>query len=319
MSEQWKRNCRLTVQLKYGEPEALDLSEMRIVFRINQPTAETPKAAEFYIYNLSEDTMNRLAGEDNSNVGAMVTFEVGYGDELSTIFKGSTFQYRREHESPTDKFLCILAQSGDKAKNYALVNKTIAAGTTVDQVKNEIAKEYQANGVETGELPQLSDQTYVRGKVMFGSLDDQIRQFCKDTNTEYFIDDEYLYMVGISSYLLDSVFEMNANTGMVGMPQLTTEGLMVNCLLNPQLRRGRRIHVDTSSIQTQAFDIDYQSQGVDQPQKDLKTAGGINGIYIIKAVEHYGDTRGDDWYTSTVSVGQGAVVPKSGITITAVD
>lgn len=105
---------------------------------------------------------------------------------------------------------------------------------------------------------------------MFGSLDDQIRQFCKDTNTEYFIDDEYLYMVGISSYLLDSVFEMNANTGMVGMPQLTTEGLMVNCLLNPQLRRGRRIHVDTSSIQTQAFDIDYQSQGVDQPQKDLK-------------------------------------------------
>ncbi|MFH4238028.1 hypothetical protein WAJ08_20140, partial [Acinetobacter baumannii] len=95
MSEQWKRNCRLTVQLKYGEPEALDLSEMRIVFRISQPTAETPKAAEFYIYNLSEDTMNRLAGEDNSNVGAMVTFEVGYGDELSTIFKGSTFQYRR--------------------------------------------------------------------------------------------------------------------------------------------------------------------------------------------------------------------------------
>ncbi|MFX6145246.1 hypothetical protein ABTF59_18870, partial [Acinetobacter baumannii] len=83
--------------------------------------------------------------------------------------------------------------------------------------------------------------------------------------------------------------EMNANTGMVGMPQLTTEGLMVNCLLNPQLRRGRRIHVDTSSIQTQAFDFDYQSQGVYQPQKDLKTAGGINGIYIIKAVEHYGD------------------------------
>lgn len=91
MSEQWKRNCRLTVQLKYGEPEALDLSEMRIVFRINQPTAETPKAAEFYIYNLSEDTMNRLAGEDNSNVGAMVTFEVGYGDELSTILKVQLF------------------------------------------------------------------------------------------------------------------------------------------------------------------------------------------------------------------------------------
>ena len=29
MTEQWKRNCRLTVQLKYGEPEALDLSEIR--------------------------------------------------------------------------------------------------------------------------------------------------------------------------------------------------------------------------------------------------------------------------------------------------
>ncbi|MFH4280698.1 hypothetical protein WAJ29_21630, partial [Acinetobacter baumannii] len=76
MNEQWKRSCRLTVQRKYGEREALDLSEMRIVFRISQPTAESPKAAEFYIYTLSEDTMNLLAGEDNSNVGAMVTFEV---------------------------------------------------------------------------------------------------------------------------------------------------------------------------------------------------------------------------------------------------
>ena len=56
MTLQWKRNCKLTIQLDQSEPKALDLSEFKITFQVSQPTTEQPKAAEIYIYNLSSQT-----------------------------------------------------------------------------------------------------------------------------------------------------------------------------------------------------------------------------------------------------------------------
>lgn len=68
MTLQWKRNCKLTIQLDQSEPKALDLSEFKITFQVSQPTTEQPKAAEIYIYNLSSETMNLLAGVDSQKI-----------------------------------------------------------------------------------------------------------------------------------------------------------------------------------------------------------------------------------------------------------
>ena len=50
MTLQWKRNCKLTIQLDQNEPKALDLSEFKITFQVSQPATEQPKAAEIYIF-----------------------------------------------------------------------------------------------------------------------------------------------------------------------------------------------------------------------------------------------------------------------------
>ncbi|MEQ1191211.1 hypothetical protein ABLU13_19660, partial [Acinetobacter seifertii] len=66
MTMQWMRNCRLTIQVDKNAPEALDFSDFKITFVVSQGTTEQPKAAEIYIYNLSHQTMNLLAGVDDS-------------------------------------------------------------------------------------------------------------------------------------------------------------------------------------------------------------------------------------------------------------
>lgn len=68
MSEQWIRQCKLTVQVDQNKPRALDLSEYHIYFHISQPTTDAPKTAEIYIYNLSKIRMDELCGVDDQKV-----------------------------------------------------------------------------------------------------------------------------------------------------------------------------------------------------------------------------------------------------------
>ena len=48
MTLQWKRNCKLTIQLDQNEPKALDLSEFKITFKkvILVKTSETEVVVE---------------------------------------------------------------------------------------------------------------------------------------------------------------------------------------------------------------------------------------------------------------------------------
>lgn len=331
--KQWKRNCRLIVQVApeveaaedainattdqtfNNTRQAIDLSEMRIVFRVGQATRDNPKFAEIYVYNLSESTMNKLIGDDKA--GQLVILEAGYGDQLATIFKGQAFQFRRGRESQTDTYLCILAQSGAKVYS-AVVNTTFAAGTTQSQIKDKMKEEFKKCGVDAGYMCEVSDQGLPRGKSFMGMLSDFMKQFTETNNTDLVIEDDQAVMIPKGGNNGEPAFVLSRNTGMVGMPELTTEGLNVSCLLNPRLKWGGQIQVDRSSIQTQQFDINYQGQEVDQTQKSLETAAGEKNRYNIVSVSHHGDTRGNDWYTDIKAVGLGARVQITGASITAV-
>lgn len=319
MTLQWKRNCKLTIQIDANDPKALDLSQFKIVFTVGQATSEQPKAAEIYIYNLSASTMNLLAGVDSQKINTQVILECGYGSELSVVFKGRVFQYRRGRDNPTDTWLCVLAISGDAVQNDALVNQSVPAGTSKNDVSNILVSETNKYGLVTGEIASISEQQYPRGRVFFGSLHDSIQQFGKENNIDFDYSDDVISSINKLGFSVEPVQVLTPKTGMVGMPQLTSEGLTVKCLLNPKLKRKGRIQVDMSNLQTESYDIGYSSQQVDQPYKNPKLATNAEGMFIIQAIEHSGDTRGDEWYTHLVCTAINAVVPKSGITINAVD
>ncbi len=319
MTLQWKRNCKLTIQVDQNEAKALDLSEFKITFQVSQATNEQPKATEIYIYNLSAKTMNLLAGVDSQKINTQVILECGYGSELSVVFKGRVFQYRRGRDNPTDTWLCVLAISGDAVQNDALINQSVPAGTSKNEVSNLLVAETNKYGLITGEVADISEQQYPRGRVFFGSLHDSIQQFGKENNIDFDYADDVISSINKLGHSVEPVQVLTPKTGLVGLPQLTSEGLIIKCLLNPKLKRKGRVQVDMSNLQTESYDISYSGQHVDQPHKNPKTATNAEGVFIIQAIEHSGDTRGDEWYTTLVCTAINAVVPKSGITINAVD
>jgi hypothetical protein len=70
-------------------------------------------------------------------------------------------------------------------------------------------------------------------------------------------------------------------TGVIGMPQLTSEGLNITCLLNPKLKWGGRVQVDMTNMQTESYDINYGGQMVDQPYKNPNLATEQMDVYYL--------------------------------------
>lgn len=320
MTIQWDRKCRLTIQIDGSGPEALDMSDFKIVFNVGQPDTSKPKFAEIYIYNVSLQTMNLLCGVDDSNIKNLVVLEVGYGsEELTTLFKGTVFQYRRGRDNQTDTWLCILAQSSDESINYQTINETIPAGTTINGMKDRFMRNYEDTGVQVNETPELSSQELIRGRVCFGSLYDNVLQFSKENECVFEVADGGVSMIESGKYsVVHDVQELTARTGMIGMPQLTSDGLKVNCLLNPKMKYMGRIRVDMTNLQTEAYDIEYGQQGVDQVFKDPRIAIGAEGVFVIMSVIHRGDNRGNDWFSELVCISINGTPPKSGVGITSV-
>lgn len=318
--EQWIRQCRLTVQINKDQPQALDLSEFRIVFHVAQPTTEQPKYAEIYIYNMSHKTMNTLAGENSQNKDTQVILEVGYkSGPLETLFRGTSFQFRKGRDNQTDTWLCILAQCADTVKSSAVVNNSLPAGTSLNDMQQFILQQYNSYGIDIGETPQLTEQRYPRGRVFFGSLDRHANQFYKDNNTSCSVDDDTFNAIPLGKYSVIPMLSLNKENGMIGMPRLTSEGVQVTSLINPKFKRNGRIQIDLSNLQTESYDVQYGQQGVDQPFKNQNLATNAQGTFIIVSVEHYGDIRGDEWYSTLICVGVDTVVPKSGLLISGVD
>ena len=132
---QWLRRCSLLVGPKEGG--ALELGELRVAFTVKVSEQETPNSASIRVYNLSEATAGRIRKEFTR-----VILQAGYQGNCSVIFDGNITKVALGQEGGPgagknggegeglDTCLEISAGDGDRAYNYALVNTSLAAGST---------------------------------------------------------------------------------------------------------------------------------------------------------------------------------------------
>lgn len=269
----------------------LELGELRVVFQTHKADYETPNHAEIRVYNLAEDTARRISGEFTK-----VVLQAGYEGNFGLIFGGTIRQARRGRENGVDTFLDLLVSDGDKAYNYAVVNSTLAAGATQADMAKAAMAPMQEHGVTPGYIPDLGGQALPRGVAMYGMARSYLRDTADTTDTSWSIQDGKVQMIPRQGWLPGDALELTAETGLVGMPEQTEQGIKVRCLLNPRLRVGSRIKLNNESIQRIKSDLRIGA---------FQKAPRINsdGLYRVLAVEFKGDTRGQDWYADSICVG----------------
>ena len=295
----WQRR----VQLLIGQDDGpwLDVSELRIRFHVEQALVGKPGHAVITVNNMANDTAQRIQRE-----GAPVILQAGHEGNAGLIFRGTAIQIRRGRESQTDTFLEITAIDGDVAYMYATVNVSMAAGWThTDQLK-EMQKGMQAKGVDPGYTGELYQNKAVRGKALFGAVRDHMHDFSVSTVTEWAINMGKMDVVPVGGILPDEAFLLTPDTGLIGMPTQSVDGIHVRALLNPCFRAGAQVKLQNSSIVMAQINPAYADVTYNAPID-------LDGAYKIYSVSHTGDTRGNDYYTDMICTGLNTPPPLSSV------
>lgn len=303
MGEQFGRNWRASFTVG---GKALDPSSLRMRFATQQRDTSTPHVLNLFITNPSRTTIEAIREEYKK-----VEISAGYDQDIGTIFSGEIIQVRSGRENVVDTYVHILATGSERPRNFAVVNKALAAGHTFRDRVDVAAKALQEYGVSVGHIDDLGNKKFPRNFICFGMAKDLLREVCEATGASWHIHNGKLNVLKNQNTLPDGAVVLNSDTGMVGLPEQTLQGVIVRCLLNYRIRPGTKLQINESSIQRAAISPAYAAGAQntffrDQSPNEALQSGilGIaaDGFYKALLVEHNGDTRGPNWYTEIVCV-----------------
>lgn len=287
MPSQLQYNRKFNLLLSTRSGDTLDVGSLRVVFTIKKTDAQTPNTAEVRVYNLNETTSRRIRAEF-----ARITIQAGYEANYGVIFSGNIKRVKYGRDNGVDSFVDISAGDGDEAYNYAIISTTLASGAKQsDQVEASV-KSMSGNGIGTGFVDNMGGQSLPRGKVMYGMARDYLRQSTQSTDATWSIQDGRLQIVKRSGLLPSQAVVLNSKSGLIGTPEQTGNGIKARCLLNPLLRIGGRVMLDDELVSSSII----QDTERNNPANSAPLKNG-DGVYRLLAVEHLGDSLGNDWYS----------------------
>lgn len=298
MTQQFGRKATLVVAGDDGN--GIDLSALHFKFHITAADFESPNAAAIRIYNLSDETIKRITGR-NPVEYTRVVLQAGYEQAaFGVIFDGVIKQFRRGRENATDSYLDILAAENDLAYNFGLCNTTLAAGSTPEQ-RLKVAAD--GLGLPLGYVSPMAATggTLPRGKVMFGMPRALMRCEAATRGASWSIQNGRVQVIALDGYKPGEAVLLNSQTGLVGIPEQTDQGVKVRCLLNPRIKVGGLVNINNGDVnQTSAApgqvlengQLMYDRRAAIQFPADVSS----DGFYRVYVIEYSGDTRGQEWY-----------------------
>lgn len=286
------RRYRVIVSGKNGT--ALDVSQLRCTFKIQKSILQPPNFAEIVLYNLSPDTENSIILEGNR-----VVVEAGYeGEQYGLIFDGDIIQPIRDKEDGVTFKLTLNSLDGDRLLNVGFVNFSIIKGqssrTIIESVVSKVKVPTQIGSISEG----LSKSELTRGKVVFGLAKDYLRQLAQTNNASFYVEDGKVNIVRGTDLPKGEIFDLAPESGLIGMPAQSDNGVSFKCLLNPRLKINDFVRIENRFIKAQTYQQGQNMRSLDS-----------SGIYRIVGITYTGDTRGDNWYCECTTVSQAGIIP----------
>jgi hypothetical protein len=295
-NEQFIRYGKLEIK---SNDKIIDLSEFAYEFNISAYLIDTPNTLDIRIFNLSTSTENEIIDE-----GLVITLTAGYiGEGMSgIIFDGAIVQIRTGKQGGVDTFIDITATDGDGLYKDGFIAETVQAGSNARQRYNNILAKtsYKPESWEIA-ISNLNDENRLpRGKVYYGRTTEFLRTESAQCGADWTYENNTVRVLGRDEYLNPDITHIiNAQTGMIGLPTQTIEGIQVKCLLNPNLKPGERIELNNDSIQQRRIGTELTEQSRWTLEQSIITEG-VTGHYKLIGLSHNGSNRGPNWYSELI-------------------
>ena len=306
---QWKRLARVEIG---NATTTLLIEELRMQFEIVKTIDKNPNTCTVRLFNLTPNHEQKIKAEFDK-----IAVYAGYDQSVQTgasgkkymplIFRGNV-KYVHRYRDKNDYITEIEAGDGDKDFRQAVMNETMAAGTTMAQIVDRAIDTFKTLGGTIKGLVQVPAHGHTRGKVLSGNTRDILDHVARDAKANWSIQDGQLDMVGINAVLPTETIVISAETGMLNAPEVNDKGIAVKSLLNPHLRVNGSIQLDNNRIRKLRQKKAALIQTA-EPAEPVRL--DPDGVYKILQVTHKGDTRGADWISEVECIGLDQPIPPS--------
>ncbi|MDU4960206.1 MAG: hypothetical protein E6X17_06045 [Sporomusaceae bacterium] len=293
-----------------GQSTAVDVSLLRCVFRIEEQIETQTAVCTLEVYNMTAAAEGAIIRE-----GFQVSIEAGYAEgQYGEVFTGDIVQVIRNRENGVDYKLEILALRGSGVLDLNHTASSIAAGSKPRDVINAIARSARLP-IVVGEISDnLSAQALPRGKVLFGTPSQYLRDLAIG-NDAYFwsgedgklivkkiadtIPADQVLILSPGDPSKDKKAEGARATGLVGTPQYSDDGIHIKLLLDCRVKLMSLIQIDNELIRRSLIDLTLGGNNLPQQNQFDE-----DGEYQVFKLVHAGDTHGDTWVTEVVGIGR---------------
>ena len=260
-----KRVCDITLETSAGYKTITGLD---ISFNIKKLMGGGMNEAKIEVAGLSTNDIHYLTTSISSMFSPQsrkpyVSLSAGYQDNYGTIFSGNAW-YSTPSQRP-NRVLTMTCYSGgeQRIQGVSISIKDATIRSALDSIAKQVNLpiNMQIDNVKIGNISYIGDvQGYFRLLESYG-----------DYNI-YIGDNEIIAIKG-QTYKGTGTQVIDADTGLIGIPEPTDYGVNIKYRLNAYAQAGGTIQLKSQLIPM------------------------INGDYQILTIEHVGQSRGDSWYT----------------------
>lgn len=224
---------------------AKEFTNLRINFSIEKTSESNANTAKIKVYNLSQS--NRSFVEQK---GQALILNVGYAPTgleplVGTIFKGDIGICRNEKNGP-DWVTSFEVGDGQKSLDEKTYQRTFRDGALAETIIKDVVGAF---GLAIGTVKGIKNKSYKSGITLSGSAKEVMDKVAADSGVEWSIQDGEVQVLPPTDALNNQAILISEQTGMINSPvKRADSGIDVVCLINPRLRPGILIKVESESI-----------------------------------------------------------------------
>ena len=240
-------------------PGGINRHDIKIEFSVSKSISSSANSAEISIYNLTESHRNGIGKEFDA-----ITLEAGYmppddDGNVGVIFTGAVRDVEHRRDG-ADIITTISCGDGDKALRRATISKSYPRGTPVKTVVEDIYKELEKEGVKRGEWKfpdDVENKTFKRPYAACGSCAREMDTIGRGNGFYWSIQNETMEIIPGDGFV-GGVVLLTPQTGLIGTPAITDNGVRATALLNPAIRPNRRVRIISETLDMNASDSIYR-------------------------------------------------------------
>lgn len=261
---------------------------LRMEFKVRKTLKGQPNTLDVRISNLAAQTRAQMQKK-----GAKVTLLAGYEENPDQLlFNGDARTIDHVRRGP-EWLTRVQCGDGEVAMQKRAVNLSFAPGAKVSDVVLQLA---QATGLDLGNVSARlkrgdfkgAASQFLGGYAASGRSFAQLQSVARAAGLDVSVQDGALQLLGATDATSEEAVLLSADTGMVespehGSPEKSGDDAVVKVksLLQPSIRPGRRIRIESISLK---------------------------GTFVVETVHHTGDTHGAPWYSEVECRPLGSII-----------